>query len=66
MTLVGSVVSMCPSSFRKGYGAKRCVFKEERNKCRVGQDRSAGGRVFQVDGAAMEKERRPMLSQIAE
>ena len=60
-TLVESVVSMCPSGFiKKVYGGKRCVFKEERNKCRVGQDRSAGGREFQIDGAAKEKERRPL------
>ena len=36
-TLVGSVVSMCPSGFiKKVYEGKRCVFKEKRNKCRVG------------------------------
>ena len=40
--LVGSVVSMCPSGFfKKVYGGKRCVFKEERNNGRVEQDRSA-------------------------
>ena len=46
-TLVGSVVSMCPSWFiKKFYEGKRCVFKEERNKCRVEQDRSSSGREF--------------------
>ena len=58
-TLVGSVVSMCPSRLlKKVYGGKRSDFKEERNnlnKCRVGQDRNAGGREFQIDGAAKEK-----------
>ena len=65
-TLVGSVVSMCPSGFiKKVYGGKRCVVKEERSKCRVGQDRSAGGREFQMDGAAKEKERRPLADRIS-
>ena len=49
----------------KAYGGKRCVFKEERNKCRVGQDRSASGREFQIDGAAKEKERRPLADRIS-
>ena len=49
----------------KAYGGKRCVFKEERNKCRVEQDRSAGGREFQMDGAAKEKERRPLADRIS-
>jgi len=31
------------------YGGKRCVFKGERNKGKVGQDRSARGREFQMD-----------------
>ena len=57
---------MCPSGFlKKVYGGKRCVFKEERNKCRVGQDRSASGREFQMDGAAKEKERRPLADRIS-
>ena len=43
---------------KKGYGGKRCVFNEERNKGKVGQDRSGRGREFQMDGAANEKERR--------
>ena len=65
-TLVGSVVFMCPSRFiKKVYRGKRRVFKEERNKCRVGQDRSAGGREFQIDGAAREKERRPLVDRIS-
>ena len=55
-TLVGSVVSMCPSGFKKKvYGGKRCVFNKERNKGRVGQDRSASGRKIQTDGAAKRK-----------
>jgi len=51
---------MCPSGFlKKVYGGKRCVFKEERNKGMVEQDRRASGREFQIDGTAKEKERRP-------
>ena len=65
-TLVGSVVFMCPSGFiKKVYGGKRCVFKEERNKCRVRQDRSSSRREFQIDGAANEKERRPLADRIS-
>ena len=65
-TLIGSIVSMCPSWFiKKVYGGKRCVFKEEKNKCRVGQDRSSSGREFQIDGAAKEKERRPFADQMS-
>ena len=64
--LVASVVSMCPSGFiKKVYGGKRCVFKEERNKGRVGQDRGESGREFQIDGAAKEKERRPLADRIS-
>ena len=40
------------SRFLKGYGGKRCVFNEERNEGKVGQDRSGRGREFQMDGAA--------------
>ena len=58
---------MCPFWFiKKVYGGKRCVFKEERNKCRVGQDRSASGRELQIDGAAKEKERRSLADRISE
>ena len=64
-TLVRSVVSMCPSGFRKGLWGERCVFKEERNKCKFGQDRSAGGREFQIEGAAKGKERRPLADRIS-
>ena len=36
-----SVISMYLSGFKKKYyGGKRCVFNEERNKGKVGQDRS--------------------------
>ena len=48
----------------KNYGGKRCVFNEERNKGKVGQDRSGRGREFQMDGAANEKERRPFADRI--
>ena len=57
---------MCPSGFKKIYGRKRRVFKPERNKGRVGQDRSATGREFQIDEAANEKERRPFADRISE
>jgi hypothetical protein len=58
---------MCPSGLiKKVYEEKRSVFKEERNKCRFGQDRSASEREFQIDGAAKEKERRPLADQIIE
>ena len=45
------------SRFLKDYGGKRCVFNEERNEGKVGQDRSGSGREFQMDGAANEKEK---------
>ena len=51
--------------YKKVYRGKSCLFKEQRNKCRVGQDRSAGGREFQMDGAAKEKERRPLADRIS-
>ena len=50
---------------KKSYGGKRCVFNEERNKGKVGQDRSGRGREFQMDGAANEKERRPFANRIS-
>ena len=34
-------------------------------KKQVGQSRSAGGREFQIDGAAKEKERRPLADRIS-
>ena len=38
---------------KKGvHGGKRCVLDEERNKGKIGQDRSGRGREFQMDGAA--------------
>ena len=55
---------ICPG-FKKDYGGKRCVFNEERNKGKVGQDRSSRGREFQMDGAANEKERRPFADRIS-
>ena len=42
-----------------------CFQGRKKNKCRVGQDRSAGGREFQIDGAAKEKERRPLADRIS-
>ena len=53
------------SRLKKDYGGKRCVFNEERNKGKVGQDRSGRGRAFQMDGAANEKERRPFVDRIS-
>ena len=50
-----SVLSMYLSGLKKDYGGKRCVFNEERNTGKVGQDRSGRGREFQMDGAANEK-----------
>jgi len=64
-TLIGSVVPSVSLGFKKIYGGKRCVFNEERNKDRVGQDRSARGREFQIDGAAYEKERRPFADRMS-
>ena len=55
----------CYPGFKKDYGGKRCVFNEERNKGKVGQDRSGRGREFQMDGAANEKERRPFADLIS-
>ena len=46
---------ICPG-LKKDYGGKRCVFNEERNKGKVGQDRSGKGRELQMDEAANEKE----------
>ena len=57
--------TMYLSGLRKDYGGKRCVFNEERNKGKVGQDRSGRGREFQMDGAANEKERRPFADRIS-
>ncbi len=56
---------MCPSGLNSIYGGKRCVFKDERNEGRVEQDRSVRGSVFQMDGAANEKERRPFADRIS-
>ena len=53
--LDGSVISMYLFGLKKDYGGIRCVFNEERNKGKVGQDRSGRGRGFQMDGAANEK-----------
>ena len=39
-TQAKSVISMYLSGLKKDYGGKRCVFNEERNKGKVGQDRS--------------------------
>ena len=50
---------------KKDYGGKRCVFNEERNKGKVGQDRSGREREFQMDGAANEKERRQFADRIS-
>ena len=47
-----SVISVYLSGLKKDYGGKRCVFNEERNKGKVGQDRSVKGREFQMAGAA--------------
>ena len=60
-----SVISMYLFGFKKDYGGKRCVFNEERNKGKVGQDRSEKGREFQMDGAASEKEHRPFADRIS-
>ena len=59
--------SMYLSRFLKDYiyGGKRCVFNEERNKGKVGQDRSGRVREFQMDGAANEKERQPFPDRIS-
>ena len=59
-----SVIFMYLSGLKKDYGGKRCVFNEERNKGKDGQDRSERGREFQMDGAANEKERRPFSDRI--
>ena len=41
------------------------VFSEEKNKGKVGQDRSGRGREFQMDEAANAKERRPFADRIS-
>ena len=38
---------------------KRCVFKEERKNESESEERKDRGRLFQIDGAAKEKERSP-------
>ena len=53
------------SGLKNDYGGNRCVFNEERNKGKVGQDRSGSGSKFQMDGAANEKERRPFADRIS-
>ena len=40
---------------KKDYGGKRCVFNEERNKGKVGQDRSGRGREFKWMGKQTKK-----------
>ena len=62
-TQAEAVISMYLSGLKKDYGGKRCVFNEQRNKGKVGQDRSGRKREFQMDGAANEKERRPFADQ---
>ena len=62
-TLAGSVILYV--RVKKDYGGKRCVFSEERNKGKVGQDRSGRGREFQIYGAANENERRPFAERIS-
>jgi len=42
----------------------RDVFKEARNQGTVGQDQSARGREFQMDGVANENEHRPFADRI--
>ena len=64
-TQAESVISMYLSGLKKDYGGKRCVFNEERNKGKVGQDRSGRGREFQMDGAANKKERRSFADRIS-
>ena len=60
-TQAESVNSMYLSGLKKDYDGKRCVFNEERNKGKVGQDRSGRGREFQMDGAANKNESRPFF-----
>ena len=61
----GSVIPcICPGK-KKYYGGKRCVFNEEKNEGKDGQDRSGRGREFQIDGAANKKERRPFEDRIS-
>ena len=64
-TQAESVISMYLSGLKKDYGGKRCVFNEERNNGKIGQDRSGRGTDFQMDGAANEKERRPFAYRIS-
>ena len=42
-TQAESAISVYLSGLKKDYGGKRCVFNEERNKGKVGQDRSGRG-----------------------
>ena len=41
------------------------LIKKERNKGKVGQDRRASGREFQMDGAANENEHQPFADRIS-
>ena len=47
--------TMYLSGLKKDHGGKRCVFNEERNNGKVGQDRSGRGREFQMDAAQTKK-----------
>ena len=49
-TQAESAISVYLSGLKKDYGGKRCVFNEERNKGKVGQDRSGRGREFHFVG----------------
>ena len=49
---------------KKSLWRERCVFNEEGNKGKVGQERSGRGREFQMDGVANENERRPFADRI--
>jgi len=61
--LAGSAVSVCPSGSLTVLWWEKMCFKEERNSGKVGQDRSARGREFQMNGAA--KENGPFADQIS-
>ena len=64
-TQAGSIIKCVCQVLLKYLRGKRCVFKEERNRGKVGQDRRASGREFQMDGAANENERRPFADRIS-
>ena len=66
-TLAGSVIPCICPDFKKTMVGKGVFLKRKETRARLGngQDRSGRGREFQMDGAAIEKERRPFADRIS-